>query len=151
MFFEKLFINDVTLFWIVFFHRHDLSSQNLRLLRSNNVTSFMYVRIIECNGEIKKPAKSNLREFSFFSEFDLSEFCFVNDTVCFINLDHVSEMIIFKSILTTLIASIIFRSRWGSSKNWLKLKIWTTIIKFSLSKSVKHTVENRWNFWLTNI
>jgi hypothetical protein len=37
-------------------------------------------------------------------------------------LDHGSEIIIFKSILTTFIASIVSRGDWGRSKNWLKLK-----------------------------
>ncbi len=39
-------------------------------------------------------------------------------TVCFADLDQGSKMIILKSILTTFIASVIFRGRWGSSKNW---------------------------------
>jgi hypothetical protein len=34
-----------------------------------------------------------------------------------------SKMIIFGSILTTLIVSGVFRGRWGSSKNWPELKI----------------------------
>jgi hypothetical protein len=32
-------------------------------------------------------------------------------------------MIIFESILTAFIARIIFTGGWGSSKNWLELKI----------------------------
>jgi hypothetical protein len=44
-------------------------------------------------------------------------------TVFFSNLDQGSEMIIFELILTTFMASIIFRGRWGSSRNVLELKI----------------------------
>ncbi len=47
---------------------------------------------------------------------------FVSATVCFTNLDQGSEMIILKSILTTFIASIVFRSCWGSRKNYSSLK-----------------------------
>jgi hypothetical protein len=43
--------------------------------------------------------------------------------VCFIDLDQGGKMIIFKSILTTFIESVIFRGCWFSSKNCLKLKI----------------------------
>jgi hypothetical protein len=42
--------------------------------------------------------------------------------VSFTHLDQGSE-IIFKLNLTTFIVSIIFRGCWGSSENWLKLKI----------------------------
>jgi hypothetical protein len=49
-----------------------------------------------------------------------------------IDLDQGSEMIISESILTPFITSIILR---GSSEKWLELK--TTIINFSLPKSVK--------------
>jgi hypothetical protein len=59
-------------------------------------------------------------------------------TVYFTDLDQGSEMIIYKSILTTFIVSVVFRGSWGSSKNWLKLKIEPTVNKFSLLKSVKH-------------
>ncbi len=44
-------------------------------------------------------------------------------TVYFTDLDQVSEMIIFESVLTTFITSIIFRGRWDSSENKLELKI----------------------------
>jgi hypothetical protein len=43
-------------------------------------------------------------------------------TVCFIKLDRGIQMIIFKSILTTFIASVISRGLWGSCKNCLELK-----------------------------
>ncbi len=46
--------------------------------------------------------------------------------VCFSNLDQGSKIIIFESIwinCDTFIASIIYRGCWGSSKNWLELKI----------------------------
>ncbi len=40
------------------------------------------------------------------------------------DLDHQGfEMIIFMSIQTNFIASIVFRDYWGIGKNWLKLKI----------------------------
>jgi hypothetical protein len=45
------------------------------------------------------------------------------DAVCFIDLDQDSEMIIFKSILSTFEAIVILGGRWGTSKNWLELKI----------------------------
>jgi hypothetical protein len=45
------------------------------------------------------------------------------DTVCFTDLDQGSKMIIFESILATFIASVVFSSPKGSSKNWLELKI----------------------------
>jgi hypothetical protein len=38
-------------------------------------------------------------------------------------LDQGSKMVIFESILTSFIESVIFRAPWGSTKNWLKLKI----------------------------
>jgi hypothetical protein len=44
-------------------------------------------------------------------------------TVCFTDLDKGRKMIIFESILTSFIESVIFRGPWGSTKNWLKLKI----------------------------
>jgi hypothetical protein len=47
----------------------------------------------------------------------------LQDTVCFTDLYQDTEMIIFESILTTFIASIVFRDRWRGSKNWLELKI----------------------------
>jgi hypothetical protein len=50
-------------------------------------------------------------------------------------------MIIFEPILTTIIARIAALFRWGSSKNWLELKIEPQKSKLSLPKSVKHTVE----------
>jgi len=39
------------------------------------------------------------------------------------DLDKQIEMIIFKSILTFLKSSIIFRGSWGSNVNWLQPKI----------------------------
>ncbi len=44
-------------------------------------------------------------------------------SVCFNNLDQGTKMIIFESILTTSIASVILRECLGNSKNWLELKI----------------------------
>ncbi len=44
-------------------------------------------------------------------------------TVCSTDLDQGCEMIIFESILTTFIVSIVFRGLWANSKNWLELKI----------------------------
>jgi hypothetical protein len=41
----------------------------------------------------------------------------------FTDLDPGSKIIIFESILTTFIASIIFKGGYGGSINWLKLKI----------------------------
>jgi hypothetical protein len=40
----------------------------------------------------------------------------IKSTVFFTHLDHSSEMIIFESILTTLIMSVVFKGRWGSDK-----------------------------------
>ncbi len=51
-----------------------------------------------------------------------------------------SEMIIFESTLTTFIASIIFRGCWGRIKNCLELKINPSLAKFSLPKTMNHTV-----------
>jgi hypothetical protein len=49
--------------------------------------------------------------------YDLDElFSFAHDTVCFTKLDHGSEMIIFDSILTSFIETIIFRGYWGNGK-----------------------------------
>jgi hypothetical protein len=45
------------------------------------------------------------------------------DTVCFVDFDQGSEMIIFELIMTTFTASIGFRGCWGSMEDWLKLKI----------------------------
>jgi hypothetical protein len=42
---------------------------------------------------------------------------------CFTSFDQCSKMIIFKSILTTFIASVIFCGRWDRGENWLELKI----------------------------
>ncbi len=50
-------------------------------------------------------------------------------------------MIIFGSIFTTFESSIIFGGSWGSIENFLKPKNQTTFGKFSLPKSVKHSVE----------
>jgi hypothetical protein len=44
-------------------------------------------------------------------------------TVCFTNGDQGSEMIIFESILTTFLGSVIFRDHCGICKIWLELKI----------------------------
>ncbi len=44
-------------------------------------------------------------------------------TACFADLDQGSKMIILETILTTFIASIVFRGRWGGTKHWLELKI----------------------------
>ncbi len=44
-------------------------------------------------------------------------------TVYFTDLDQGSKMIIFESIFTTFIASVVFRGPWNSGKNWLELKI----------------------------
>ncbi len=44
-------------------------------------------------------------------------------TVCFTDLEHGSEMIIFESILTTFIASSIFEVAWVVANYWLDLKI----------------------------
>jgi hypothetical protein len=56
--------------------------------------------------------------FIFTCMFDLNI-----ETVSFADLDQGCEMIILESILTTFIASVIFRGHWGSSKNLLDLKI----------------------------
>ncbi len=59
------------------------------------------------------------------------------DKICFISLDWGIEMIIFQSILTTFTASVIFRGRWKSSKNWIELKI--------VPLSANLACLNRWN------
>ncbi len=41
-------------------------------------------------------------------------------TVCFADLDQCREMIIFKSILTTLIASNVFKGSWVNSEKLKK-------------------------------
>jgi hypothetical protein len=43
--------------------------------------------------------------------------------VCFTEGDQDSEMIIFESILTTFIGTVIFNDHCGSGKIWLELKI----------------------------
>ncbi len=43
-------------------------------------------------------------------------------TECVIDLDNYSKMTIFVSILTTFIASVIFRGSWGNRVNWLEPK-----------------------------
>jgi hypothetical protein len=48
---------------------------------------------------------------------------YLSTTVCSTDLDQGSEMINFESILTTLIAIVVFRGDWGSGKKWLELKI----------------------------
>ena len=56
-------------------------------------------------------------------------------------------MIIFDPLLTTFEESINF---WGSSKNWLEPKTkppLPNLTKLSLSKSMKHFVEEFQNFW----
>ncbi len=46
------------------------------------------------------------------------------DAVCFTDLVQDSEMIIFESIWTTFIASVVYKDSWGiSKKKWLELKI----------------------------
>jgi hypothetical protein len=54
-------------------------------------------------------------------------------TVCFNYSDKGREMIIFKSIFTSFITRIVYRGSWDK-------QIRTIISKFSLHKSVKHTV-----------
>jgi hypothetical protein len=49
-------------------------------------------------------------------------------------------MLIFEPILTTFIASIVFRGGWRSSENWFELKNQINILKYSLPESLKHTV-----------
>ncbi len=61
-------------------------------------------------------------------------------TVCFTTLDYMSEMIIYESISTTFEESFNFQDSCGSSKNWLELKIKEPLSKFSMQKSLKHTV-----------
>jgi hypothetical protein len=39
------------------------------------------------------------------------------------SVDQGSKMTVFKLILTRFVASVIFKGRLASSKNWLKLKI----------------------------
>jgi hypothetical protein len=46
----------------------------------------------------------------------------------------------FESILTTFKLSIILKGSWGSGVNWLKPKIETSLIKFSLPKYLKQSV-----------
>ncbi len=45
-------------------------------------------------------------------KFDCMFISGFNATVCFTDLDQGSEMIIFESILTTLIANVIFKGGW---------------------------------------
>jgi len=54
-------------------------------------------------------------------------------------------MIILGLILTTFESRGIFGGSWGSIENWLEPKTESphTMGKFSLSKSVKHSVERR--------
>ncbi len=58
----------------------------------------------------------------------------------FTDLDQSREIVIFESILTNTMASITFKSCWGSSKTLHEPKTEPTIGKFSLPKSMKHTV-----------
>jgi hypothetical protein len=44
-------------------------------------------------------------------------------TVGLADFDPGGKILIFESIWTNFIASDVFRGRWGSNKNWLKLKI----------------------------
>ncbi len=44
-------------------------------------------------------------------------------TVSFTDLDQSSEIIIFGSIWTTFEANTTFWGSWGSSKNWIELKV----------------------------
>jgi hypothetical protein len=62
-------------------------------------------------------------------------------TVSFTNLDCVSDPIILINF-DCLRSELHFKGCWGSSKNWLGLKNRSTIVKFSLLKSVKHSVVN---------
>ncbi len=57
------------------------------------------------------------------------------DTVCFIDLDNCSDMIIFEPFLTIFATSIKFCGNFGSCTNWLELQI-----ESPYSKSVKHSV-----------
>ncbi len=62
------------------------------------------------------------------------------NTVCFNVLNQSIKKFIFKSILTTFIASVILRGGWGRSENWLELKI--------KPPSSNLVCLNRWNtFW----
>ncbi len=60
-------------------------------------------------------------------------------TVSLTDLDRFQQAN-FKSILTTLEESFIFKGCWGSSKNWLELLNRSTIVKHSLPVLVKHSV-----------
>jgi hypothetical protein len=62
-------------------------------------------------------------------------------TVSFTDLDQGREMFIFDSILTTFKACVIERGCLGSIK-LSRASTRITISKFSLPKSVKHTVRN---------
>ncbi len=53
------------------------------------------------------------------------------------------ELLDFELILTTFKLSIVFRINWGSIKNWLEPKIEPPYGYFCLSKSVRHSVENK--------
>jgi hypothetical protein len=63
-----------------------------------------------------------------------------NTTVCLTDLDQGCVMIFLESILTTFIARVVFRGRW-EYQNFACALNRTTISKFSLPKSVQHTVE----------
>jgi hypothetical protein len=68
--------------------------------------------------------KTKIHKISFIvKDHNEDEAIHITYTVCFTNLDQGSEMTIFESILTTFIASIIFRSGWSCNTNWLELKI----------------------------
>ena len=79
-----------------------------------------------------------------FVYLDLASLDFVFYRVCQglrLNLNKMSEMITFESLLTTYEVSSIFRDRLGSSKNWLEPKIKLHQIKLSVSKFLIHTVD----------
>jgi hypothetical protein len=63
--------------------------------------------------------------------------------VSFTDLDYCKQSVYFESILTTFEARFIFYGGWGSSKNWLELKIEPPLSNLaSLRKSVKNNVGN---------
>ena len=60
--------------------------------------------------------------FVLFIRISLQATCVKNYSL-FHRFRHGSEMIIFESILNTFITRVVFRGGWGSSENWLELKI----------------------------
>ncbi len=67
-----------------------------------------------------------------------------DSTVCFIDLDWCTKTIISESILTTFIASVIFRGFWGSSKNLLELKTEPCLNWRNTLYSVNKILINQW-------